>query len=82
MSLTTDKMDDFARGPVGMVDVQNELFNVHNPLDITDITPTPVLIAALGLPGVDPLSSSRATALVRAAARITSYNVCYTKLLR
>jgi len=28
--------------------VENELFRVHNPLDITDITPTPVLLAALG----------------------------------
>jgi len=34
-------------GP-GPVDVENELFRVHNPLDITDITPTPVLLAALG----------------------------------
>jgi alkanesulfonate monooxygenase SsuD/methylene tetrahydromethanopterin reductase-like flavin-dependent oxidoreductase (luciferase family) len=31
-----------------MVDVENDLFRVHNPLDITDITPTPVLLAALG----------------------------------
>jgi len=35
------------RGP-GAVDVDNEFFRVHNPLDITDIVPTPVLIAALG----------------------------------
>ena len=34
-------------GP-GPVDVENELFRIHNPLDITDLTPTPVLIAALG----------------------------------
>jgi F420-dependent oxidoreductase-like protein len=34
-------------GP-GPVDVENEMFRVHNPLDITDVTPTPVLIAALG----------------------------------
>jgi F420-dependent oxidoreductase-like protein len=34
-------------GP-GVVNVENELFRVHNPLDITDVTPTPVLIAALG----------------------------------
>ncbi len=34
-------------GP-GPVDVENELFRVHNPLDITDLQPTPVLIAALG----------------------------------
>ena len=31
-----------------MVDVENDMFRVHNPLDITDVTPTPVLIAALG----------------------------------
>jgi F420-dependent oxidoreductase-like protein len=34
-------------GP-GAVDVENDTFRVHNPLDITDITPTPVLLAALG----------------------------------
>jgi 5,10-methylenetetrahydromethanopterin reductase len=31
-----------------MVDVENDRFRVHNLLDITDIAPTPVLIAALG----------------------------------
>src|SRR3546814_20810097 len=31
-----------------MVDVENDLFRVHNPMDIPDITPTPVLIAAMG----------------------------------
>ena len=35
------------RGP-GPVDVENELFRVHNPLDVTDVAPTPVLLAALG----------------------------------
>jgi len=35
------------RGP-GPVDVENELFRVHNPLDITDVARTPVLLAALG----------------------------------
>ncbi|HWF23548.1 MAG TPA: TIGR03564 family F420-dependent LLM class oxidoreductase [Acidimicrobiales bacterium] len=34
-------------GP-GMVNVENELFRVHNPMDITDIVPTTVMIAALG----------------------------------
>ena len=34
-------------GP-GPVDVENELFRVHNPLDVTDVGPTPVLLAALG----------------------------------
>jgi F420-dependent oxidoreductase-like protein len=37
----------FNDGP-GTVDVENELFRVHQPLDVTDITPTPVLLAALG----------------------------------
>ena len=34
-------------GP-GPVDVENEHFTIHNPLDITDISTTPVLLAALG----------------------------------
>jgi F420-dependent oxidoreductase-like protein len=42
-----DVLDQALRGP-GPVDVVNELFRIHSPLDITDITPTPVLLAALG----------------------------------
>lgn len=42
-----DVLDAAFAGP-GPVDVENELFRVHNPLDITDVTPTPVLLAALG----------------------------------
>ena len=42
-----DVLDQALRGP-GTVDVENAAFRVHNPLDITDITPTPVLLAALG----------------------------------
>lgn len=42
-----DVLDQALRGP-GVVDVDNELFRVHNALDITDITGTPVLVAALG----------------------------------
>jgi 5,10-methylenetetrahydromethanopterin reductase len=42
-----DVLDAALRGP-GPVDVENELFRVHNPLDITDVAPTPVLLAALG----------------------------------
>ena len=42
-----DVLDPALRGP-GPIDVENDLFRVHNPLDITDLTPTPVLIAALG----------------------------------
>jgi F420-dependent oxidoreductase-like protein len=33
-------------GP-GPVDVENDDYRIHNPLDITDISPTPVLVAAL-----------------------------------
>jgi F420-dependent oxidoreductase-like protein len=36
-----------AVGGPGPVDVQNDTYCVHNPLDITDITPTPILLAAL-----------------------------------
>jgi F420-dependent oxidoreductase-like protein len=42
-----DVLDKALAGP-GAVDVENEFFNVHNPLDITDVAPTPVLLAALG----------------------------------
>jgi F420-dependent oxidoreductase-like protein len=42
-----DVLDRALAGP-GTVDVTNDMFRVHNPLDITDVTPTPVLIAALG----------------------------------
>ncbi len=33
-------------GP-GPVDVENDEYQVHNPLDVTDIAPTPILLAAL-----------------------------------
>jgi F420-dependent oxidoreductase-like protein len=33
-------------GP-GPVDVENDAYRVHNPLDVTDLPPTPVLLAAL-----------------------------------
>jgi F420-dependent oxidoreductase-like protein len=42
-----DVLDPALHGP-GPVDVENDYFRVHNPLDITDIAPTPVLVAALG----------------------------------
>ena len=42
-----DVLDEALNGP-GTVDVENELFRVHQPLDITDIDRTPVLLAALG----------------------------------
>jgi F420-dependent oxidoreductase-like protein len=42
-----DVLDQALAGP-GPVDVENDMFRVHNPLDITDVAPTPVLLAALG----------------------------------
>ncbi len=42
-----DVFDAMFAGP-GPVDVENDRFRIHNPLDITDIAPTPVLLAALG----------------------------------
>lgn len=42
-----DVLDAALRAP-GPVDVENAMFRVHNPLDITDVAPTPVLLAALG----------------------------------
>ena len=35
------------RGP-GPVDVENDAYRVHSPIDVTDHPPTPVLLAALG----------------------------------
>src|SRR5437868_322688 len=42
-----DVLDQAFAGP-GLVNVDNELFHVRNPLDVTDATATPVLLAALG----------------------------------
>ncbi len=42
-----DVLDQARRGP-GPIQVENELFRIHNPLDITDLAPMPILIAALG----------------------------------
>lgn len=42
-----DVLEPALRGP-GTVDVENDVYRVHNPLDITDVAPTPVLLAALG----------------------------------
>ena len=39
-------LNEALAGP-GPVDVENDDFRVHNPLDVTDITPTPILLAAL-----------------------------------
>jgi 5,10-methylenetetrahydromethanopterin reductase len=42
-----DVFDQAFAGP-GPVDVENERYRIHNPLDVTDVVPTPVLVAALG----------------------------------
>src|SRR5699024_2602960 len=45
-----DQLDVLERalaGP-GVVEVENDTYRVHQPLDITDLPPTPVLLAALG----------------------------------
>jgi F420-dependent oxidoreductase-like protein len=52
-----DVLDPALAGP-GPVDVENDFFHVHNPLDITDVTPTPVLLAALG-PAMLALAGAR-----------------------
>ncbi len=52
-----DVFDAMFAGP-GPVDVENDRFRIHNPLDITDIAPTPVLLAALG-PGMLRVAGER-----------------------
>ncbi len=42
-----DVLDQALAGP-GTVEVENDLFRIYQPLDVTDVAPTPVLIAALG----------------------------------
>ena len=42
-----DVLDRALAGP-GQVDIENELFRIHTPLDVTDVAPTPLLLAALG----------------------------------
>lgn len=57
MAAYLDVLDVALAGP-GAVDVENERFRVHNPLDLTDLAPTPVLLAALG-PRMLELAGSR-----------------------
>jgi F420-dependent oxidoreductase-like protein len=52
-----DVLDAALAGP-GPVDVENEAFTVHNPLDLAPISPLPVLIAALG-PAMLALAGAR-----------------------
>ena len=42
-----DVLDAALKGP-GRVDVENETFTVHNPLDLGPVAPLPVLVSALG----------------------------------
>jgi F420-dependent oxidoreductase-like protein len=57
-----DVLDQALAGP-GLVEVDNELFKIRNPLDVTDLTPTPVMIAALG-PVMLRLAGERAAGTV------------------
>jgi F420-dependent oxidoreductase-like protein len=57
-----DVMSVALAGP-GPVDVENDTFQVHNPLDISDIVPTPILIAALG-PVMLKLAGERASGTI------------------
>ena len=43
-----DVLEPALAGRPRMVDVENDSYRVHVPLDITDVGPTPVLLAALG----------------------------------
>ncbi|OBA46895.1 LLM class F420-dependent oxidoreductase [Nocardia sp. 852002-20019_SCH5090214] len=47
---TRDYLDVLAAGLTGpgTVDVENDTFSVHNPLDLGPVAPVPVLVAALG----------------------------------
>jgi F420-dependent oxidoreductase-like protein len=42
-----DVLDAALAGP-GTVDVENDRYRVHSPMNVTDLVPTPVLVAALG----------------------------------
>jgi F420-dependent oxidoreductase-like protein len=57
-----DVLEQAFGGP-GPVDVENDAFRVHNPLDITDIAPTPILLAALG-PAMLRLAGERASGTI------------------
>lgn len=62
MAAYLDVLDQALAGPTE-VDVDNGFFRIHNPLDITDVGPTPVLIAALG-PRMLELCGSRAAGTI------------------
>jgi F420-dependent oxidoreductase-like protein len=49
-------------GP-GTVDVENDVYRVHSPMNVTDITPTPILLAALA-PVMLRLAGERASGTI------------------
>ena len=55
MRANLDVLDQALAGP-GMVDVENDYFRVHNPLDITDVTPD---AGAAGRAGSDDAAAGR-----------------------
>lgn len=55
-------LDAALNGP-GLVDVENDTFTVHNPLDLGPVAPLPVLVAALG-PVMLTLAGERADGTV------------------
>jgi F420-dependent oxidoreductase-like protein len=57
-----DVLDRALAGP-GLVEVDNELFHIRQALDVTDVTPTPVLVAALG-PVMLKLAGERAAGTI------------------
>lgn len=70
-----DVLDVALKGP-GPVDVENQTFTVHNPLEVGPIAPLPVLVAALG-PVMLALAGERAdgTVLWMADERAVSEHV-------
>jgi F420-dependent oxidoreductase-like protein len=59
---TLDVLDQAFAGP-GPVDVDNDLFHVHSPLDVTDPTPMPVVLSALA-PVMLRLAGERASGTI------------------
>ncbi|MGO9922970.1 MAG: TIGR03564 family F420-dependent LLM class oxidoreductase [Isosphaeraceae bacterium] len=78
MRATLDVLEPALSGP-GTVDVENDRFRVHCPLDVTDVGPTPILLAALG-PRMLQLSGERTagTILWMADERAISSHVAPT----
>jgi len=62
MGAYLDVLDQALAGP-GIVEVENDLFRIHQPLDVTDVAPTAVLVAALG-PRMLELCGSRAAGTI------------------